>query len=214
MRIIAVLLAISSLLVECRAQSPPLDRLLFEDVDAPTEVAPGLDRVPPESHKDVAADSAPSTVVMQLRTVKKRLNTGELGPTTLRLQQQILASLEAMKDAAAYTELMPNANASDVADDAVADSITSNQGSQAGSSDGTAKDTADGSLEDIPDGLGAAEGDWRKGREKLLEKTWGHLPPATLEQIRAGSSAQFLPEFREQIESYFKRLADLPTDDQ
>ena len=130
-----------------------------------------------------------------------------------RLQQQILASLEAMKVAAAYTELKPNSNASENVADAT-DALSSNQGSEAGSTDGTAKDTTDGSLQDIPDGPGAAEGDWRKGREKLLERAWGHLPPATVEQIRAGSSAQFLPEFREQIESYFKRLADLPTDDQ
>ena len=78
MRIITVLFALSWLLAECRAQSPPLDRILFEDVDAPSEVAPVHNRVTPDSQKDVAAAAAPANVVVQLRTVKKRLNTGQL----------------------------------------------------------------------------------------------------------------------------------------
>lgn len=214
MRIIAALVVTSSLLAVCSAQSPPLDRLLFDDVDLQPEAAPSLERVPAASKQRVTTSAGNAPLVIQLRMVKKRLSGGEVDVSTVRLQEQILAKLEAMKDATSYAGPKTDADSPGESANGGDESLASKQGHQPGNTDGTVTESPIDSPGSNPDGLETpAAGDWREGREKLLERAWGHLPPATVDQLRAGSSTQFLPEFREQIESYFKRLAELPADD-
>lgn len=48
-------------------------------------------------------------------------------------------------------------------------------------------------------------------REKLMKDLWGHLPPQVREQMLESSSDEFLPEYADEIEAYFRTLAEEPT---
>jgi hypothetical protein len=48
-------------------------------------------------------------------------------------------------------------------------------------------------------------------RQKLMRDLWGHLPPQVREQMLESSSDEFLPEYAEEIEAYFRALAEEPT---
>jgi hypothetical protein len=50
--------------------------------------------------------------------------------------------------------------------------------------------------------------------EELMKEAWGHLPERMREQMMQASSDEFLPEYREQLEAYFRRLAERQADDQ
>ncbi len=44
--------------------------------------------------------------------------------------------------------------------------------------------------------------------EQLMKAAWGHLPARLREQMIQSSSEEFLPEYREELKEYFKRLAE------
>ena len=58
--------------------------------------------------------------------------------------------------------------------------------------------------------MGSAEAVDPNGQsnEELMKAAWGHLPPRIREQMIHSSSEEFLPEYREQLKEYFKRLAE------
>lgn len=53
----------------------------------------------------------------------------------------------------------------------------------------------------------AAEAQGRSSQE-LMKEVWGHLPERLREQMLQSSSDEFLPQYREEIERYFQRLAE------
>lgn len=44
--------------------------------------------------------------------------------------------------------------------------------------------------------------------EQLMKAAWGHLPDKVRERMLQGAGDEFLPEYREEIEAYFRRLAE------
>ncbi len=58
--------------------------------------------------------------------------------------------------------------------------------------------------------LGSADAAEVQGRstEQLMKEAWGHLPERLREQMLQGSSGEFLPKYREEIERYYQRLAE------
>lgn len=62
--------------------------------------------------------------------------------------------------------------------------------------------------------LGAAEGevDPKQFSAEAMKKVWGTLPQRLREQMLESSTDQFLPEYREEIEQYFKKLAEEPAE--
>lgn len=58
--------------------------------------------------------------------------------------------------------------------------------------------------------LDSASGEAAPGRspEELMKEAWGHLPQRLREQMLQSSSDEFLPQYREEIENYFRRLAE------
>ena len=44
--------------------------------------------------------------------------------------------------------------------------------------------------------------------EELMKAAWGHLPDKVRERMLQGAGEEFLPEYREEIEAYFRRLAE------
>ena len=43
---------------------------------------------------------------------------------------------------------------------------------------------------------------------ELMKAAWGHLPERVRERMLQSSSEEFLPEYREQLEEYYRRLAE------
>jgi hypothetical protein len=43
---------------------------------------------------------------------------------------------------------------------------------------------------------------------ELATDAWGHLPPREQQQLQADFSAEFLPEYDEQIRRYYEALAE------
>lgn len=60
--------------------------------------------------------------------------------------------------------------------------------------------------------MGAAEGeiDPKQLSAEAMKKVWGSLPERLREQMLESSTDEFLPEYREEIEEYFKQLAEEP----
>lgn len=58
--------------------------------------------------------------------------------------------------------------------------------------------------------LGAADAEAveRRNADDLMKEVWGHLPERVREQMLQSSSDEFLEKYREEIELYFKRLAE------
>lgn len=46
--------------------------------------------------------------------------------------------------------------------------------------------------------------------DELMKEVWGRLPQRVREQMLESSSDEFLPEYREEIERYFRELAEKP----
>jgi hypothetical protein len=48
----------------------------------------------------------------------------------------------------------------------------------------------------------------RRSIDQLMKEAWGHLPERLREQMLQGSSGEFLPKYKEEIERYYQRLAE------
>ncbi|WP_146586690.1 hypothetical protein [Posidoniimonas polymericola] len=70
--------------------------------------------------------------------------------------------------------------------------------------------TAQNAAGDSTKRLDSSAGEAASGRssEELMKEVWGHLPQRLREQMMQGSSDEFLPQYREEIERYYQRLAE------
>lgn len=59
-------------------------------------------------------------------------------------------------------------------------------------------------------GSGAARSADARGADDHMKEIWGRLPQRLREQMLESSSDEFLPEYREEIERYYRRLAEEP----
>ena len=59
-------------------------------------------------------------------------------------------------------------------------------------------------------GTGTGESSMARQPAELMKEVWGRLPQRLREQMLESSSDEFLPQYREQIEKYFERLAAEP----
>ena len=50
--------------------------------------------------------------------------------------------------------------------------------------------------------------------DDLMKAAWGHLPERVRERMLQSSSDEFLPEYREEIEAYYRRLAEREANDE
>ena len=58
----------------------------------------------------------------------------------------------------------------------------------------------------------AGNGETEKGEasvaRRVIERAWGHLPPALRERVSSADFDKFLPKYEKLIEQYFRRLAE------
>lgn len=75
-------------------------------------------------------------------------------------------------------------------------------GSQAKKAGGKPNQSGTTSLGSAPDAQSP------EGRQALLKAAWGHLPERVREQMLKGAGGEFLPEYRDELERYFQKLAE------
>lgn len=127
--------------------------------------------------------------------------SGETG----RVQQQIVDDLEALIN---QMEKQCSGGQGNNSSQARQQSLRSKPTQQAGKP--SARPQASSAAQQSTPRLTPADAEDAQGRptEDLLKQAWGHLPERLREQMLQSSSSEFLPEYREEIERYFQRLAE------
>lgn len=57
-------------------------------------------------------------------------------------------------------------------------------------------------------GANAGIADSQASQQELLKAAWGHLPERMRERMMQGSDSEFLPEYRDELQQYYRRLAE------
>ncbi len=57
-------------------------------------------------------------------------------------------------------------------------------------------------------GANAGISDSQASQQELLKAAWGHLPERMRERMMQGSDSEFLPEYRQELQQYYRRLAE------
>lgn len=55
---------------------------------------------------------------------------------------------------------------------------------------------------------GAPNASTPEEQQQLIKAAWGHLPERMREQMLQGSDSEFLPEYRNELQDYYRRLAE------
>jgi len=186
-------LAIAGCVVAARAADAPpadrgeLDRQLFESSGAPPAAT--------------AAASGPKAIAEQMQAVSRRLANRDAGADTIALQSRIAAALRGWME-----EQGGDSSASQSSSPGPSDtSSRESGGDQSPSRQTTGQGTGQTSTSGQSPGPVAADRTIRS----LLDEHWGEMPPKAREQLlQATPAEQFLPKYREMIETYFRRLAE------
>ena len=162
------------------------------------------DRSQPGGTGDGAARSvgtAPSVAAWKeleelTHTVARRLEAGDTGAETQRLQSRIVTLLDAL--ATAQRE---------------ASSARRDVGSRRPTGPSSATKASDqpqgaatGPLESSDRSPGASK--QARDPQQVVERIWGHLPSRVRDRLRAIGGVRFLPRYEKQIEAYYRRLGE------
>jgi hypothetical protein len=186
------------------AQSDAIDRLLFEDVESSFDESPVPTRplqMPTDTDDSPIAIGPFQEIQEKIDESARLLRSGQADSSTLELQRNILSALEALVDQTA---------ANDSADPSEADPNATDESADSGSSPGTVTDSDTGTGAPSADPVELSPD---AAREKLLDRAWGHLPPATIDRLKSTGTVEFMPSYRERIEAYFNRLGKLRSEE-
>ena len=192
------------------SSSSDLDKELFRDLGSFQPSEP-THRVEQTNEREV--DPAPTTdgkvlptvqvdhwvtLQQQMREVQRRLNRVDIGPTTTRLQQEIVDGLRDLLQQTSRPS-PPSANGAGALDRSINPSA------------GRPKplETSRTLTETTSDRASRPLSADRLNPRELLERTWGHLPGDVREQLHSVQPEQFLPEYSQQIEQYFRSVSEL-----
>jgi len=187
-----------------------LDKELFRDLGGfqPSEPTHRLDQtnereVDPASTTDgkvlptVQVDHW-VTLQQRMREVQRRLNRVDIGLTTTRLQQEIVDGLRDLLQQTSRPS-PPSANG--------AGALEQSTNPSAGRP--THLETSQALTETSSNRASSPLSADQLNPRELLERTWGHLPSDVREQLHAAQPEQFLPEYSQQIEQYFRSVSEL-----
>jgi hypothetical protein len=138
-----------------------------------------------------------------MRTAAAELRNRNASRTTQRVQQEIVEHLDTLIESLSQAGSSENANRSP----------SKKPGSEAGESPGDdpgrstsgAKVTGTPAEKEDADGENQSTGD-------LLIQVWGQLPQHLQEQIQSPTREEFLPQYRQLIVEYYRRLAEVDDD--
>jgi len=174
-------------LLDVDAAVETLDRLL-EQADA---IPVRYERLGRLLRSDVAALEVGSLahIARRMRDVTRRLDLGRAGPSTRRVQDGVVESLDAL-----IAEMERQRQEQD------------QQGGGGGGGGGGGSGGAVRPMEDsrIASGRGAGE---VRSRDLGRDDGWGALPPQTRDEALQQIGREFPAHYRDTIERYFKRLA-------
>ena len=185
------------------AQSPPLpDRDLLKDV--PRSNSPSTPSATGDAPNKPGNETAPATaaslgeewkaVSLWMQEAAKKLSIGETAEPTQNLQERILASLKEL----ASQEGSAAQRASGQTD---SEKTGSRRGSRPPQKPRqAAKGVTAAGAGDVPTSWSVED------LASSARHVWGHLPPVLQDKLRASGRIEFLPQYRRQIEEYYRRL--------
>ncbi len=194
-----------------------LDKSLLDELD--NDLLKGLENLPPlqpaipdptAPRKDdldpAAAADQPAAIEHplleisnQMQTVQTLLAGRDTSATTQQMQSDIIARLAQLIDQAQQIS-----QSSDDRQQSSGAGGGANQGGEAAASDPNATTQESTQRLGQSDDAQAADPDV----QRLMAQFWGQLPDRVREQMQSAADVQFLPEYRELIEEYYKRLAE------
>jgi len=155
--------------------------------------------------RDAAAAKDPLVQVAQvMQRARERIAQGQVGAETQSLQQDAIDALDRLLQQAqtdARGGKQPRPNPSD--GNPLAGKSSAGGGAEPGQA---ARSPAARSTDRLGNGGGAGEGAGRP-TEALLRRPWGELPDKVRQVIASAVGEKFLPQYRREIEDYFRRLA-------
>lgn len=203
---------------------------LLDDLPEP-ESAPNPERPSANGGEDLGAGADnPLTRIEQGMATAEQLIAGPLvaerggSAKTSRVQQQVISELdELIKQAEQQCQQCQSASSSSSS----SQSKGRQQSQRSQPKPGDAKQASAGTAEPSgkPSGkTGKQQGNQSVARlqsagsaaaagrppQELMKEVWGRLPQRLREQMLESSSDEFLPQYREEIEQYFRRLAEQP----
>ena len=162
----------------------------------------------------LAASDPLEDTIGQMRTVQKRIETGDTGPQTRRLQQQIVENLERLIERAKQQlsqpnrppqPPQPNQEPTNSGERKKPEKPNNTQPSASGDQkkqDDNAKDSTDR----LDKGLNHKAK--LTHRRETAKAVWGHLPPALRKELLNVFSEKYLPQYEDLIRSYYEALAE------
>jgi tetratricopeptide (TPR) repeat protein len=174
-------------LLDREAALESFDRLLEREDELPARFA----RLARLLRADIAAVRSDSLdhIARRMRDVRRRLDLGQAGPETRRVQAGVIESLDKLIEDLEQQQQQQQGQAA------------AGGGSGGGQGGGAARPMDDSKL---ARGLGKGE---VKKRDLGDGDGWGDLPPHEREAALQQIGREFPPHYREAIEEYFKRLA-------
>ncbi len=143
----------------------------------------------------------PEQIPQAMRTAAEQLADKDLTKAIAK-QQAIAQALSQLLDQTSSTRPQsstPSQNQSSVEEQKAS---PHEQGQQTGGkNEGPAKESLAGA------GSGTSSTAVQRHRRSLATSVWGHLPDRVREQLQRSYQEEYLPEYEQLIESYYKRLA-------
>lgn len=187
-----------------QAAEPPvvnsLDQQLLDDLapprqDATKPPATPAERPDAEGGEDLGQGQSGDRIAQEIEQISNLMNgvgenlqRGELSPDVLGQQATIRSRLaQLIEELARQSSNKPQSASASASQSAAAQQPSASQG------------TVQTPTEETSPALTAAD---------LKSDIWGHLPERWRQEMAAGPAEEFLPQYRELIESYFRRLAE------
>ncbi|MEM8864471.1 MAG: hypothetical protein AAGF31_02860 [Planctomycetota bacterium] len=206
-------------------QSPGGGGLLLDDLDGLLESLPeeAEPMRPQGAGEDLGAkpESPLAKIETGMATAQQLIAERGKPVATNRVQKQVIADLdELIKQAEKQCQQCKNGSSGSSGKQAKQKSQRSKpkpgqeQPSQQQGSQTASQSRAQQSGQQSTDRLESADSQAAAGRPPadVMKEVWGRLPQRLREQMLESSSDEFLPEYREEIEQYFRRLAEQPTE--
>ena len=170
---------------------------------------------PDESTTPAAAQDNPLvSIARQMREVENRIVKTDSGPATQQTQQQIIDQLEQLIEQAKKSCCGGGKPGQKQCEGGTTERKKVAQSKKTGKSKSTGKGTSPGQSSGSAD----VEKPGPPGRtdmehmQALIKRLWGELPARDREQMLQYPVEQFLPEYEQMIEEYYKRLSEAKDD--
>jgi hypothetical protein len=172
-------------LLDAEAAIASLDQLLERAGEIPVR----YERLARLLRADAAAleNDSLDHIARRMKDISRRLDLGKAGPTTRRVQEGVVESLD---------KLIKQ----------IEDQQQQDQGQGGGGAGGQGQDGSGKPMDESRIAGGRGKGDVRK-KDIGSADGWGNLPPHQREEALQQIGREFPPHYREAIEQYFKRLA-------